>query len=98
MRRIDTDPAAIAWRLALGEGVLGGCAASRRGALVNDYPTWPEAVAAKRLCACGSSGAAVCGAGDVMAWERGREGAEGVDVDYALPAAPAAMRHAGLGA
>jgi hypothetical protein len=37
-------------------------------------------------CACGSSGAAVCGAGGVMAWERGRgegrEGAEGVDVDY----------------
>jgi hypothetical protein len=30
----------------------------------------------------------VCGAGGVMAWERGagkgREGAEGVDVDYAL--------------
>jgi hypothetical protein len=23
-------------------------------------------------CACGSSGAAVCGAGGVMAWERGR--------------------------
>ena len=43
-------------------------------------------------CACGSSGAAGCGAGGVMAWERGRnggagkgrEGAEGVDVDYAL--------------
>jgi len=39
------------------------------------------------LCACGSSGAAACGAGGVMAWERGagkgREGAEGVDVDYA---------------
>ena len=38
-------------------------------------------------CACGSSGAAVCGAGGVMTWERGRgegrEGAEGVDVDYA---------------
>jgi len=35
----------------------------------------------------GSSGAAACGAGGVMAWERGagkgREGAEGVDVDYA---------------
>ena len=29
-------------------------------------------------CACGSSGAAVCGAGGVMAWERGRgEGARG---------------------
>jgi hypothetical protein len=39
-------------------------------------------------CACGSSGAAVCGAGGVVTWERGagkgREGAEGVDVDYAL--------------
>ena len=38
-------------------------------------------------CACGSSGAAACGAGGVMAWGRGRgegrEGAEGVDVDYA---------------
>ena len=42
-------------------------------------------------CACGSSGAAVCGAGGVMTWERGRgkgrEGAEGVDVDYALATA-----------
>jgi hypothetical protein len=29
-------------------------------------------------CACGSSGAAVCGAGGVMTWERGRgEGARG---------------------
>src|SRR2546428_8065219 len=44
--------------------------------------------ASRRFCAtCSSSGAAVCGAGGVMAWERGagkgREGAEGVDVDYA---------------
>jgi hypothetical protein len=31
-----------------------------------------------RRCVCGSSGAAVCGAGGVMAWERGRgEGARG---------------------
>ena len=31
-----------------------------------------------KCCACGSSGAAVCGAGGVMAWERGRgEGARG---------------------
>ena len=42
-------------------------------------------------CACGPSGAAACGAGGVMAWGRGawkeREGAEGVDVDYAPAAA-----------
>ena len=32
----------------------------------------------KTSCACGSSGAAVCGAGGVMTWERGRgEGARG---------------------
>jgi hypothetical protein len=39
-------------------------------------------------CACGSSGAAACGLGGLTASERGagrgREGAEGVDVDSAL--------------
>jgi hypothetical protein len=44
--------------------------------------TPPAAMAGKfsspRSCACGSSGAAVCGAGGVMTWERGRgEGARG---------------------
>jgi hypothetical protein len=43
--------------------------------------------AAHVRCACGSSEGAACGAGGVMAWGRGagkeREGAEGVDVDYA---------------
>jgi hypothetical protein len=35
-------------------------------------------IPADGFCACGSSGAAVCGAGRVMAWERGRgEGARG---------------------
>ena len=33
---------------------------------------WRKTPSVKR-CACGSSGAAVCGAGDLMAWGRGRE-------------------------
>src|SRR5262245_13662763 len=42
--RIDTDPVTKGQRVALGEGVLGRCAASRRGLFVNDYPTWPDAL------------------------------------------------------
>ena len=35
-------------------------------------------VTPKARCACGASGGAACGAGGVMAWERGRgEGARG---------------------
>ena len=48
-------------------------------------------------CACGSSGGAACGAGGVRAWERGRagkgrEGAVGGDVDYALRTAAVVER------
>ncbi len=45
--RIDTDPDVMTHgpRVAVGEGVLGRCAQTRRGALVNDYPTRPEAIA-----------------------------------------------------
>ena len=42
--RIDTDPAATAHRVAMGTGVLGRCAETRSGALVNDYPSRPEAI------------------------------------------------------
>jgi hypothetical protein len=38
-------------------------------------PTDPAAITVDgglRVCACGSSGGAACGAGGVMAWERGR--------------------------
>jgi PAS domain S-box-containing protein len=42
--RVDTDPRAMETRVAMGEGVAGQCAATRRGLLVNDYPCWPAAV------------------------------------------------------
>jgi hypothetical protein len=49
--------------------------------LVLDAGTCEEVADGRGLlirCACGSSGGAVCGAGGVMAWERGRrEGARG---------------------
>jgi hypothetical protein len=52
------------------------------------FETLTKAEKSHAGCACGSSGAAACGPGGLTAWERGRrgrgrEGAEGVDVDYA---------------
>jgi PAS domain S-box-containing protein len=44
MPRADTDPAAMARRVALGEGAAGRCAESRRGLVVNDYGAWPGAI------------------------------------------------------
>jgi PAS domain S-box-containing protein len=40
--RMDTDPEARA--VAIGEGLAGRCAQTRHGALVNDYPGWPDAI------------------------------------------------------
>jgi hypothetical protein len=52
-----------------------------------EQPTDPVRIRLDRLCLRLQRGAA-CGAGGMMAWERGtgkgREGAEAVDVDYAL--------------
>jgi len=49
--------------------------AQRATVLAAAYAAHPERFV---RCACGSSGAAACGAGGVMAWERGcREGARG---------------------
>ena len=48
----------------------------------------PPALRAALSCAYGLQRGAACGAGGVMAWERGagkgRAGAEGIDVDCAL--------------
>ena len=60
----------------------------RDDVLFGDVWEHPDLSKRDRGCACGSSRGTAWGAGGVMAWERGagkgREGAEGVDVDYAL--------------
>ena len=86
-------PIFLKWRASKSDEewvALGGASDAEWSAEVKGNSAWtlrPEGG-----CACGSSGDAACGAGGVMAWERGRgkgaRGAEGFDVDYALESDP----------
>jgi len=63
------------------------CATCRHLSVVVDIPPLALPLTLRTELCLGLQRGAACGAGDVMAWARGRrrggaEGAEGVDVDY----------------